>query len=97
MNKKIGGIRAGMMNATWPFATLKVKNGELVISCIYGTYSFFKEDLLDIQPYVMIPFFGQGVKINHTKKKYPSNLIFWYFGSPKKLVTEINKHLNETH
>ncbi|WP_340199537.1 hypothetical protein [Ascidiimonas sp. W6] len=96
LNKKIGGLRVGIKNATWPFASLSASGGQLVISSIYGTYKFNENEILDLSEYVLIPLLGQGIKISHTKKEYPSQIIFWYFGKLEKLIKEIKTHLNET-
>jgi hypothetical protein len=95
LNKKIGGIRAGMMNATWPFARLQVKDKKLIINSFLGTYKFNRNEILDISDYFLIPLIGQGVKIIHTKKEYPSQIIFWYFGNISKLIKEIKTSLND--
>ena len=97
MINKIGGLRAGIKNVTWPFARLKLQNGELQITSIMGSYRFNKSEILALSRYELIPFIGQGIRISHNKEKYPSFIVFWYFGDLNKLIKEIQIYLNEAN
>jgi len=90
--KMTGGARIGMANATWPFATLTVTNDRLDLNAsIIGNYSFTKDDIISIEPYYLIPFFGQGIKINHQIPKYKDKVIFWTFKNPNFVINEIKQ------
>ena len=88
--KKTGGARIGMMNATWPFATLKVNKNTLELNAtILGNLVFTSQDIISIEPYGLIPVLGKGIKINHRIKSYKSKVIFWTLGNPKDLIKKI--------
>lgn len=90
--KKTGGARIGIMNATWPFATLKVNKTKLELNAtILGNLVFTPQDVISIEPYGFIPVLGQGIKINHRVKSYKSKVIFWTLGNPKDLINKIEK------
>jgi hypothetical protein len=88
--KKTGGARIGMINATWPFATLKVNKNNLELNAtILGKLVFTPQDIISIEPYGLIPVLGQGIKINHRVKSYNSKVIFWTMGNPRDLIKKI--------
>ena len=88
--KKTGGARIGIMNATWPFATLKVNKTKLELNAtILGNLVFTPQDVISIEPYGFIPVLGQGIKINHRVKSYNSKVIFWTMGNPRDLIKKI--------
>ncbi len=90
--KKTGGARIGIMNATWPFATLKVNKNQLQLNAtILGNLVFAPQDVVSIEPYGLIPVIGRGLKINHRVKAYNSKVIFWTLGSPEKLLHDIDE------
>lgn len=77
-------------NATWPFATLTAKPNELILKVtFFGTYTFPSRHVLKIEKYVLIPFMGWGVKIEHDISSYPQKIIFWYLGYPKTVLAYI--------
>ena len=89
---KTGGARIGFMNATWPFANLKVNRNKLEINAtILGNLVFSPQDIISIEPYGLIPIFSQGIKINHRVKRYNSKVIFWTLGNPQQVINEIEK------
>ena len=54
--KKTGGARIGMMNATWPFATLKVNKNRLELNAtILGNLVFTPQDIISIESYGLVP------------------------------------------
>lgn len=92
MIKETGGARIGMMNATWPFAKLTVTQDRLTLNAtILGKFTFKSTDIIAIQPYTVIPFFGQGIRIQHRNGAYNSKIIFWTFKSPATLISEIKQ------
>ena len=87
-----GGARIGKANATYPFATLFVdKNVFKINASIVGNIVFQPQDIISIEPYTMIPIFGQGIKINHRIKNYDPKVIFWTFKDPGFVINEIKK------
>ncbi|MBL7903443.1 MAG: hypothetical protein JNL22_00335 [Bacteroidales bacterium] len=88
--KVVGGLRAGMANATWPFATLKATKDKLVLKAfMIGKFSFSKEDIISIEPYYDIPIIGRGIKINHKVIQYKEKIIFWSFKNPNEIINDI--------
>ncbi|HOW84348.1 MAG TPA: hypothetical protein PK573_17420 [Spirochaetota bacterium] len=85
-----GGARFGMMNASWPFASLKVDGERLEISAsIMGRYVFRPGDIVSIEPYGIIPVIGRGIRIKHRVKNYREKVIFWSFKKPEDVIGEI--------
>ena len=66
--KLTGGVRIGMTNITWPFATLTGTNARLDLNAsIIGNYPFTADHTVSIEPYYSIPLIiGQGININPT-------------------------------
>ncbi len=58
---------------------------------LIGKLIFRPEDIISIEPYSIIPFLGQGIKINHRVKNYNSKIIFWTFQKPEIVMNEIEK------
>lgn len=88
-----GGAKIGIVNATFPFAKLKVNKNklELNISLVGIKYLFQPQDILSIEIYMLFPLIGQGIKINHIVKNYNKKVIFWTFKSPKSVIQNIEK------
>ncbi len=85
-----GGARIGWVNATWPFASLKVTENQLILNAtILGKLTFNPSDIISIEPYNYIPLIGQGIKINHNVSSYKNHVVFWTFKNPTKLIMEI--------
>ena len=85
-----GGARIGWINASWPFATLKVSKDKLDLNVtIVGDYSFTPHQVVDIEPYGIIPILGKGIRIHHNISDYPKKIIFWCFGNPEKIIDRI--------
>jgi hypothetical protein len=85
-----GGARIGWANATWPFASLKVTETELILNAtIVGKLIFNPSDIKSIVVYDYLPVIGQGIKINHNVGSYKDNVIFWTFKNPADLIKEI--------
>ncbi|PID28396.1 MAG: hypothetical protein CSB55_05355 [Candidatus Cloacimonadota bacterium] len=87
-----GGARTGLFNVTFPFAKLIISQNKLELNIfILGKFIFSSKDVISIEPYVLIPFLGQGIKINHSVKSYDSEIIFWTFNNPQELIEKINE------
>lgn len=87
-----GGARIGMANATFPFATLKVNKERLELNAsIVGNLTFQASDIISIEPYMMIPILGQGIKISHNVAHYKERVIFWTFKDPYSVVRQIQE------
>ena len=89
-----GGARIGLMNATWPFAQLKVTPSQLVLQVVFlGTYVFKPEQVTRVEPYGLIPFAGKGVWIHHQVMGYPEKIVFWYLCmNPKPIADKIREY-----
>lgn len=85
-----GGARIGMTNASYPLATLKVNQDRLELkAALIGKLTFQAVDIISIEPYILIPFIGQGIKIKHNVASYKKQVIFWTFKNPKMLIKQI--------
>lgn len=84
----IGGSQIGWVSASWPFAKLAVSKEKLTLSCL-GTYAFQPDQIAALEPHGAIPFFGRGMRIVHVRADYPAKMVFWYWGSPEKLIARI--------
>ena len=90
--KLTGGARIGMANATFPFATLKVNKDQLKLNAsIIGNLIFQASDIISIEPYIMLPVIGQGIKINHKVDNYKERVIFWTLKDPNFVVQQIKE------
>jgi hypothetical protein len=54
-----------------------------------GRYRFAPDQVAAFEPYGSIPLLRSGVRIVHTVQNYPDKIIFWCFGSPKRLIESI--------
>jgi len=87
-----GGARIGWLNATWPSAHLKVHRNKLILNVfLFGRYQFLPEDVVSLKKYGLIPLLGQGVRIHHSVREYPSRIVFWCLGSPVRLIGRIRE------
>jgi len=87
-----GGLRFGFENVTIPFASMTVNKNRLYIDgSVLGDFRFKPENITSVEPYMVFPFFIQGVKINHNIHVYPSEIIFWTFRNPNKVVRKIKE------
>jgi hypothetical protein len=85
-----GGARIGWVNASWPFAKLSVSAQQLSISGrLIGSYSFSSDQVAALEPYGSIPIIASGVRVVHTVRSYPDKIVFWCFGSPKRVIERI--------
>jgi hypothetical protein len=88
-----GGARIGLINATWPFASLQIAQEKMILRVfILGTYVFKPEDVVAVEPYGIIPIAGKGVRIRHRVPNYPEKIIFWRLCiNPQPIVDRIRQ------
>lgn len=81
------------MNATWPFARLKLTPDQLVLQVVLlGTYVFKPVQVTGVEPYGFIPFVGKGVRIHHQVAGYPAKIVFWYLCmNPQPIVDRLRE------
>ncbi|NPA46826.1 MAG: hypothetical protein GXO24_06400 [Chlorobi bacterium] len=85
-----GGARIGRMNASFPFATLSADKEKLELDVsLLGNYVFLPSDIVSIEPYRVVPFLGEGIKINHRVADYNPKIIFWSFKRPEEVIEQI--------
>jgi len=87
-----GGAQIGWVNVSWPLARLTASRGELSVKAwLLGSYSFSPDEVAAIEKYGSIPVLASGVRIVHTNPTYPSNIVFWCFGSSRRLMAKIQE------
>lgn len=86
-----GGARIGIVNATWPLAKLVASGAGLRLTSVFDTYDFGPRDVVSIERHGSIPFFGNGIRIEHSRPDYPAKVIFWCFGNPDELIARIRE------
>jgi len=86
-----GGATYGLMNATWPFATLRVNKNELELNIsLLGNLHFRPEDMVSITTSGM-SFFSSGIRIIHKVKGYYSTVIFNSFTNADSILRQIQQ------
>ncbi len=83
MNHFTGGVRAGSLNASYPFARLECEPDGVLISSFLGSHHLAKGDVLAVSEFR--GFLSRGVRFQHTSPNAPSLLVFW-FTSPGKVL-----------
>lgn len=87
-----GGARIGWVNATWPFAKLIATSEKLKLNVSFiGKYEFNKGQIISIKKHGIIPILASGIKIEHNVDSFPQKIMFLTFGSPNKLIANIEK------
>src|SRR5262245_21983228 len=76
-----GGARLGMLNASWPFATLSATPEILCLSCFDRDYRFPKNSIRSLSRYRFL--FSSGLRIEHTDSSFPHLIVFWPSGFRK--------------
>ena len=76
-----GGLHAGAsyynaINATWPFAQLRIEKDSLAITSLIGNPKFLKVEIKKLSKYS--GFFSNGIRIEHTANQ-PPFIVFWTF------------------
>jgi len=80
-----GGLRVGAskwnaLNATWPFAKLRIENESIIISSLFGNPRFPRSQITKLSEYSG-GFFSKGIQIEHTANQ-PPFVVFWTFDLP---------------
>jgi hypothetical protein len=90
---QVGGLRIGRglsaLNATWPFAKLKVGTVGLEIMSDLGRYEFPKSS---IRKHIIEAEFllQKGLRIEHNVTDYPDFVVFWTFNH-RQLARELER------
>jgi hypothetical protein len=83
----VGGMRADLFNASWPFARLTATKEKICLQVFSRKYEIDKSAINKLKKYKGI--FSTGLKIEHQNHEIPGRLIFWTFSFKKlKLVLE---------
>ncbi|MFK8162030.1 MAG: hypothetical protein AB8H12_06150 [Lewinella sp.] len=80
-----------MYQGSWPFGKLKVSSDRLEVSVSIKKVVFAPEDVVAIEPYMIIPLIGQGIRVVHRVEKYSQKVVFFGFSSPDEIIRRINK------
>jgi len=85
--RQTGGCRYGILNATWPFASLRLSAGTLTISVsalwFSRVFEFIPKDVVAIRN--ISGFVSWGIQVEHVKPDYPQFIVFWTFNRSKLL------------
>jgi len=84
--EQTGGYRVGRnawlaFNASWPFGTLQIRRGELVLQCIASRYRFPRTSITRLSRFQGA--FSSGLRIEHAIVKYPRFIVFWSRAMPE--------------
>ena len=84
--EQTGGYRVGRnawlaFNASWPFGTLKVRRGEIILQCIARRYRFPAASITRLSHFH--GGFSSGLRIEHSITEYPRFIAFWSPAMPK--------------
>lgn len=86
--EQTGGYRAGLFNASWPFASLEVTPAQLTLRGFTSRYVFPHQCVTNLLVYRGL--FSRGICIEHTIPEYPSAIVFWSFK-----LSELQERLRE--
>lgn len=95
-----GGARLGMLNATYPFATLSATPDALRLSCLGRDCCFRKDSIRRLTRHRGV--LSTGLRIEHTDSSFPDFVVFWaspFFWTAgfQKLKTELESIGYEIH
>lgn len=81
-----GGARWGVINATWPFGSLRASREKILIEVrvmrvTLVRFEFRCDQIVSIQEFRGL--INTGMRIRHTILEYPNSIIFWTF-NPRK-------------
>jgi hypothetical protein len=84
--EQTGGYRVGRnawlaLNASWPFGTLQIRRGELILRCIASRYRFPSASISRLSRFQGA--FSSGLRIEHSIAKYPRFIVFWSRAMPE--------------
>src|SRR5438552_155993 len=79
---QIGGVRVGgdpfiAFNASWPFASLRLDDSQLTMSCLGKRWIFPKTSIRRLSKHQGL--FSVGLRIEHSIENYAEFLVFWTF------------------
>jgi hypothetical protein len=83
---RAGGVRVGgstciWFNVSWPFASLRVDDEELILACFWKRWVFPRSLIRRLSKRQGI--FSVGLRIEHSIEGYPKYLVFWTFQFPR--------------
>lgn len=84
-----GGASLGGMSASWPFARLAVSEEFLLLSAGWDSVEFLPPEVVELEPFVSIPWLAGGIRIVHNRADCPGRVVFFCFGSGAKLLQKI--------
>jgi hypothetical protein len=85
-----GGAQVGLLRSSWPFARLSASANELSLSATaLGSYRFSPEQVVALELQSSFLMLGSGLRIVHTVQDYPEKIVFFGFGSTKRLIEKI--------
>jgi hypothetical protein len=82
--KQIGGAQIGWVRATWPLASIEV-SPELIKLKSLGTFIFTPAEVISVEAETAF-----GIRIHHTKAKYPEEVYFASIGGRTALLKAIS-------
>ncbi|SDF39366.1 hypothetical protein SAMN05216464_11742 [Mucilaginibacter pineti] len=89
--EETGGATYGRVNASWPFAKLKVTKDKLELNLsLFGNLQFRPADVTSIVPSSNRSF-SRGIRINHTVKGYKSIVVFKSFTNTAEFLRKIDE------
>ncbi|TDR20468.1 hypothetical protein [Marinicella litoralis] len=92
MKEFTGGARINFFNATWPFAKLRLEENGLTLNVVMkGTFNFPRARISAIRKRGIIPFFSDGIQIEHDIDEYPDWIVFWCLGKRDKILEELKR------
>ena len=85
-----GGIEIGGFEATWPFASITVEPGLLIVG-VLRRVSFTPAEVIAVERFYCIPLFYKGVVIHHRKpeSECPGSVKFFTMGNLDELTRRI--------
>jgi hypothetical protein len=87
-----GGAMIGWVNVSWPLAKLRVEPEELELKAAFiGTHRFARKDVREVVQVTWLPVLAWGVRVRHVREDVPASVIFWCFGSPKRILDAVSR------
>ena len=85
-----GGARVGVINATWPFATLIATPEYIEINApIIGSRRYSANEVKRLEKHRGL--ISKGVRIYSSNDNDRVKVIFWCFGNPQKIIDQITE------
>lgn len=80
-----GGAQVGWTSASWPFASIQIEPGTLIVNAL-GKYTFAPAEVHAVEPVGSIPILTTGIRIHHTRLDYPEKIVFYSMGGREQLL-----------